>query len=243
MPKPPSDGADPDFAREIAGIKSTYADFFRQGLTKTLWAPFTPDEVGVRTQQVRMFSEFLRGAGRLHLEGMRILDLGCGTGRHLRQFIDMGAAPEDVFGIDIDENTLARARRVSPNLHFALGNGSTIDLPNQSFDLVTHHYVFSSVPSNALRRQLASEMLRVLRPGALIFWWDILHLAVAGQTSVALDVRDLFPGAILAERKVSLHPPPAAALRPCRGLSRLLAPLLDRMSHRPCRQAALIGKG
>jgi SAM-dependent methyltransferase len=236
LPQKPSPG---DF-QEIADIQATYAEYDRQGLTQTLWAPFAAEEVAVRTQQVRVFSGFLRTHGRLHLEGLRILDVGCGTGRHLRQMIDMGAAPGDVHGLDIDPITLSRAREVSPNLSITAYDGVTIPFPDDSFDLVTHYYVFSSIPSSALRQRLAGEMRRVTRPDGAIFWWDILHLADPAQHSVALDVHDLFPQAKIRARKIPLQPPPVEALRRCRGLTRLLSPLLARMTYPPCRQAALI---
>jgi SAM-dependent methyltransferase len=229
------------FEQEVAAIRETYAGFQRDQLTKKIWAPFNPDEAAVRAQQLLSFAQLLRGAGRIDLEGLRILDLGCGTGRHLRQFLDMGAAPADVVGADLDEISLHKARALSPNIRFELTCGPALPFGTE-FDLVTHHFVFSSIPSSAFREILAAEMLRVTRAGGLIYWWDMTHMAAAaGGTAVPLNARDLFPALPITELRVSRWPAPAKTLRACRW-SRLLAPLLAHLAHPPQYQAALIRK-
>jgi SAM-dependent methyltransferase len=229
------------FEQEVAAIRETYAGFQRDQLTKKVWAPFEPDEAAVRAQQLLTFAQLLRGAGRVDLEGLRILDLGCGTGRHLRQFLDMGAAPAYVAGVDLDETSLRKARALSPNIRFELTSGGALPF-DTGFDLVTHHFVFSSIPSPAFRENLAAEMLRVTRAGGLIYWWDMIHMAAAaGGAAVPLDARDLFPGLPITELRVSRWPAPATTLRASRW-KRLLAPLLARLAHPPQFQAALIRK-
>ena len=47
--------------------------------------------------------------------GLRVLDLGCGTGRHAAALADKGA---HVVGIDADEGMLAKARTDHPNVRF-----------------------------------------------------------------------------------------------------------------------------
>lgn len=42
------------------------------------------------------------------LQGMEILDIGCGMGQHAKQYSEMGAS--SVFGIDISEKMLEYAR-------------------------------------------------------------------------------------------------------------------------------------
>ncbi len=49
--------------------------------------------------------------------GLRILDLGCGTGEHCKEYIEMGASK--VTGIDISEKMLevAREKILIPGSH------------------------------------------------------------------------------------------------------------------------------
>lgn len=47
--------------------------------------------------------------------GRRVLDLGCGTGRHAAELAARGA---DVVGIDADQAMLEKARHAHPDVHF-----------------------------------------------------------------------------------------------------------------------------
>lgn len=104
------------------------------------------------------------------LSRVRALDVGCGHGGFLRQLIDWGAIPSQLAGTELQPDRLEHAR-----LHTASGvrwHLGTLDaFPDGSMDMVSAHTVFSSILDDALRRQLAGEMWRVLRPGgwAMIF--------------------------------------------------------------------------
>lgn len=66
------------------------------------------------------------------VEGSRILDAGCGTGRVAIELARHGAV---VVGADLDESMLARAREKAPDLDWHQADLSTMDLDEQ-FDLV-----------------------------------------------------------------------------------------------------------
>jgi ubiquinone/menaquinone biosynthesis C-methylase UbiE len=46
-------------------------------------------------------------SGHSKLEGLKVLDIGCGTGHWLREFAKWGAAPENLCGVDLIEDRLA----------------------------------------------------------------------------------------------------------------------------------------
>lgn len=229
-----------DFTKDIATIKTRYAEFETQRAHKTTWAPFNAEEADVRAQQLLCFARLMREAGYRDLEGMRILDLGCGSGRHLRQFVDMGAMPTELFGIDLDEAAVRRANQISPDIQISMADGDSIAFPKDFFDLVTHHYVFSSVPSDGLRRQLITEVRRVLKPGGLFYWWDMKFMAsAAGGNSIALDYCTLLPETPIASLTAAMTPCPSETLRPLPGLRRILGPWIDLLGNEPRFQAAL----
>lgn len=96
--------------------------------------------------------------------GAEILDVGCGTGRWVRRFQDIGFQP---MGIDATEGMLRLARRhtVSPLLA-----GEALNLPftEGTFDAVTDITVVQHIPGELQSKALA-EMIRVLKPdGSLI---------------------------------------------------------------------------
>lgn len=79
-------------------------------------------------------SEFVR---RLHQPfgngGKHYLDLGCGTGPHVRHFIDFGYRAS---GLDIHEPMLDIARQRSPEAHFFQADMSSFTVI-EPFDLIT----------------------------------------------------------------------------------------------------------
>ena len=61
-------------------------------------------------QRERRLLALLRRYDCENLESKKILEVGCGTGQWLRDFVKWGARPENVTGIDL----LARSRVKSP---------------------------------------------------------------------------------------------------------------------------------
>ena len=55
----------------------------------------------------------LKQQGLLSLERISILEIGCGTGYWLREFIKWGARPEKITGIDLLLDRVAEARKLS----------------------------------------------------------------------------------------------------------------------------------
>lgn len=98
--------------------------------------------------------------------GLRVLDLGCGTGRHLGRFLDAGAR---VVGLDFSAGMLAQARRKHghrPDLTLLEADASG-DLPLEqgSFDLVFSSLVLEHVAGVAgFFRQAAG----LCRPGGTL---------------------------------------------------------------------------
>jgi SAM-dependent methyltransferase len=80
-----------------------------------------------------------------HLNGKRIVDLGCGFGWFARWARQHGAA--QVLGLDISENMIGRARAetADANIEYRVEDLETLDLPNNSFDLayssLAFHYI------------------------------------------------------------------------------------------------------
>jgi SAM-dependent methyltransferase len=70
------------------------------------------------------------------MQGLRVLDLGCGFGAFARWAREMGA--EHVLGLDLSEKMLARARELThdPGITYCLANIESLDLPDNSFELV-----------------------------------------------------------------------------------------------------------
>jgi SAM-dependent methyltransferase len=152
------------------------------------------------------------------LAGKKILEIGCGTGKWLRDLIAWGADPELLFGIELLPASAARARRLCPqSVTISCGNAASLSFDSGSFDLVLQATVFTSVLDREMKRAIAAEMLRVLRPGGTILWYDFFWKNPNNpyvQPVTRDELRLLFPGCRLDLRRISLAPP----------LTRFLAP-------------------
>jgi SAM-dependent methyltransferase len=94
----------------------------------------------------------------------RSLEVGCGYGRMTGWIADYAA--ENV-AIEPNEDALADAKRLFPDVEFRSTLASDLDAPDDSFDLVVAWTVFTHVPPDALKAS-AHELKRVARPDATI---------------------------------------------------------------------------
>lgn len=93
---------------------------------------------------------------------MRVLDLGCGTGRDLSPW---GVGDTDyVTGIDIDDRRLMLAQKKFPQHSYLHGAGEHLPLPDQSFDRVISAV---AIPYMNIQQTLG-EIHRVLVPGGTL---------------------------------------------------------------------------
>jgi SAM-dependent methyltransferase len=144
------------------------------------------------------------------LSEIRILDVGCGDGNMLRQFLEWGALPPNLAGIDLQPEAVGRARQLSPGLDVRCGSAVYLPWPTGYFDLVCQFTVFTSVPDIDMRRRVASEMDRVLRPGKGILWYDFTYDNPSNpdvRGVKARDIRGLFPDYDVRLRRITLAPP------------------------------------
>jgi len=99
--------------------------------------------------------------------GGRILEVGVGTGISLPYYSD----DSRIFGIDISEEMLSKARRRVVDMHLhnverlAVMDAERLDLPDASFDVVVAQYVVNTVPHP---EAALDEFARVLKPGGEI---------------------------------------------------------------------------
>lgn len=226
------------FEKEIQRIKHQYQFVYDKKFRRTHWSPFLEKEAAYRSQQFLSFAFLMSKIDRFDLTGWRILDVGCGRGRLLRSFLDMGAQTNNLFGIDIREEDISEARAISPALNFSVSHGNTLDFPENQFDLVTQFVVFSSILMPELRQQLADEMWRVLKPGGYIFWWDLKKIISSKEV---LNPSSLFPKEnFIAVISVGAKPKPSETLSSFPGM-KILGKCLDCLRKSPTHVAALIG--
>ena len=141
-----------------------------------------------------LFDDYLK-------EGDRVLDLGCGNGRHYELFKDKNV---DYIGADVSEKLTEVARSKYPEAIFKEIDPLNFPFPDNYFDKVYNIAVLHNIPSEELRVQFLKEAKRVLKEKGIIvitvwkyyrlksylllFKYTILKLL--GKTK--LDFKDIF---------------------------------------------------
>jgi len=150
------------------------------------------------------------------IEKMRILDVGCGDGRMLREFLQWGARPENLAGIELRPEPVEYALTLNPNLDIQCGSATELSWPDKSFDLVCQHTVFSSILDWEMKKKIASEMVRMVRNTGLILWYDFWLNPTNPQTRGIrpAEIKQLFPNCRYEFHRITLAPPIARRLVP-----------------------------
>ena len=204
---------------------------------------FDPGNLFLVQERERLLLKRLKQAGRAPLAGQRLLEIGCGSGHWLREFVKWGIKPVDITGVDLRPDVLASAAELCPQgVTLRCSNGSLLDFPDESFDLVLQSLVFTSVLDQAMKDEMAREMLRVLKKDGLIIWYDF-HVDNPWNPNVRgvrkAEITRLFSGCSIAVDRVSLALPVAKWLAPW---SWFLCYVLDRLRVLNTHYLALIYK-
>jgi len=99
-------------------------------------------------------------------KGMKVLEVGCGTGTNLALFAERGC---EVSGIDLSPSMLDLAKKkLGPSVDLRLGDASKMPFDDASFDMVVAFLTLHEMPA-AVRGPVVSEMARVVnREGRLV---------------------------------------------------------------------------
>jgi ubiquinone/menaquinone biosynthesis C-methylase UbiE len=206
-------------SQETRRIREVYERRQRASLRDN-YTPLDPYERCAIHEREELLVKIFRELGWRSLAGLRILDVGCGTGTLLRHLFDFGADPEKCWGVDLLDTRLRNAVRLAPSVNFALANAAELPFPNGAFDLVLQFTVFSSVLADDLKQAMASEMLRTLRSGGWFVWYDFTYNNSRNKNVQGIrrrEIRHLLSGCKLRFWRVTVAPPigrPAARLYP-----------------------------
>ncbi len=214
--------------RENERIRSAYAARAATGADER-YALTSPANLYLYQCRERDLLAALRRNGLRPLAGRRVLDIGCGNGAVLRDFARYGALPDDCAGIDLLPERIASAREHSPTgMTFDAGSADALSYDAAAFDIALQFTLLSSVLDAAMRRRIAGEALRVLRPGGAIVCYDFTWNPRNRDTrGIGLaELRALYPGCDIDARRVTLAPPISRRLAPhsftlCRALEAL----------------------
>ncbi|MGH7824080.1 MAG: class I SAM-dependent methyltransferase [Candidatus Binatia bacterium] len=200
---------------ENARIREAYE---RRPAGSERYSWFDDGHLFIVQQLERRFLGAIERHGMAPLYSRTILEIGCGNGHWLREFIKWGATPENLTGIDLLKDRVALAERLCPKgVKLQQANAAHLSFPDESFDVVLQATVFTSILDPELRAQIAGEMLRVLKRTGRILWYDF-HVNNPRNPDVLgvkkQEIAKLFPACRVTLQKITLAPPVARLLAP-----------------------------
>jgi demethylmenaquinone methyltransferase/2-methoxy-6-polyprenyl-1,4-benzoquinol methylase len=94
-------------------------------------------------------------------KGLRVLEVGCGTGTNLLPFLGAGC---QVFGLDLSPAMIARAKwKLDGRADLRVGDAASMPYAENRFDLIVAMFTLHEMPAR-IRPLVLREMVRVLKP-------------------------------------------------------------------------------
>jgi ubiquinone/menaquinone biosynthesis C-methylase UbiE len=193
---------------ELDNIVERYAR--RKGLSG-LYSAFNADVVLQRQAWQRSLIALLKEVRIADFSDLSILEVGCGTGGNILEFIQLGANPERIAGNELlPERVEAARQRLPTAVRIHPGDASALVLDDASFDIVYASVVFSSILDDGLQERLAKTMWRLVKSGGGVLWYDFTFNNPNNPDVRAvpmLRIKELFPDGIVHAKRITLAPP------------------------------------
>lgn len=196
-------------------LRAEYADREQRLSGSNIYSIFNPSNLYMRQQRQRAVLRTLQKSGFSSLKEKSILEIGCGSGGVLQEFLSFGASPHHLAGCDLLPKGLGHARRTLPaHVSLACADGQALPYRSRSFDLLLQYTAFSSVLDDGIKASMAREMLRVIKPGGMILWYDFWLNPTNKQTRGIrpTEIKRLFPRCRFEFQRITLAPPIARRL-------------------------------
>lgn len=126
--------------------------------------------------------------------GGRLLDVGCGTGYLLQEADRRGL---QTYGVDISEEGVKIARRISPNSQIRVGQGEDLEYPDGYFDYITcigalEHFLDIGKGLQEFGRVAQNRaLLCVVVPNSHFLFWKVRGTKGTEQRTINEQVKSL----------------------------------------------------
>ncbi|HMT93827.1 class I SAM-dependent methyltransferase [uncultured Thiothrix sp.] len=167
--------------------------------------------LGIQERQRSMLRLFQKDLCWQTTNDKSLLEIGCGNGNNLLEFLRFGFHPEYLSGSELLEERVIAARHVLPiDVIIYSGDSTLANIPQNSQDIVFQSVVFSSLLDNNFQQILANKMWQWVKPGGGILWYDFIFNNPSNPDVRGVPVRrvhELFPDGKMIVKRITLAPP------------------------------------
>jgi SAM-dependent methyltransferase len=214
---------------EVRRLSKVYQDYQESNVVQAQWAETNYGNRAIQQERRDNLQALLKTSGYWPPNRYQILDIGCGVGQILASFLDWGAQPQNLYGVDLLPDRIVSAQKLFPHLHFEQANAENLQFGDATFDLILLFTVFTSILDERMAHNIANGINRILKPGGAIVWYDFRYNNPRNPHVRGIDrtqIQRLFPAFELQLRTITLLPPLARRLGP---LTSIFYPLLARI--------------
>lgn len=209
---------------DIQRLRQEYAQRTEKLKTNNLYSSDNSAHQWMINDRQKKILDLLNSNLTSNLSDLQILEIGCGSGGVIQEFIQLGATPARLTGVDLLLDRLGKGLEDLPACAWINANGQHLPFQDESFDLLLQFTAFSSILDFNIKKDMAEQMLRVLKPGGCILWYDFIWNPTNPQTrGIGLkEIKNLFPVCEFLPSRITLAPP----------LTRLLLPRFPHLADR-----------
>lgn len=196
---------------------------------QTLYSLFNSASLFAVQQRQQQMLNLLRYQGIDSLKDKNILEMGCGNGGVLLEYLTYSAESNKIVGIDLLHDRLLDGSKRFPSFRLTCADGQKLPFKEKEFDIVLQYTAFSSVLDPQVKANMAKEMLRVLTKNGIVIWYDFWLNPINPETAGIKpnEIKALFPNCDYTFRKITLAPP---ITRRIIKVSQILCMLLEKMT-------------
>jgi SAM-dependent methyltransferase len=170
-----------------------------------------PEQYMMEQEKERTILSILSKFDRTAIKKMKVLEIGCGGGANILQFLRWGFPPENIKGNELMPDRCAQARHLLPAaVEVIEGDALDLRLPENAFDIVLVSTVLTSILDESFRSRFAKKIWSLVRPNGAVLWYDFIYNNPSNPDVRAVPRRhllELFPEARVLIRKITLAPP------------------------------------